>query len=126
MKFICEFRENFIKYRDNLNCKIESSQKAVRNYQDLRTQRNKYFTFRYEYMKTVNYILRLIFFSFFSTIETTSSSSKIPLFSLILNYESHSSKTRSSSSTSNLDSMLRFFEETQGEIYINEASDDSC
>ena len=55
-----------------------------------------------------------------SKTDAPTSNSKIPLFSLFLNYERQSSTNKETGRTSDYEKQTKFFEETKGEVFISE------
>jgi len=90
-----------ILYFDDIHCQMSRSTQVVSSYQEYAKQRTGSFKFQ--------------------STETKSSSFKIPLFSLLINYERKQSETKSSSTDSSFQNDVKFFKEQGGEVYLNQA-----
>jgi len=90
-----------ILYFDDIHCQMSRATRVVTSYQDYAQQRTGSF-------------------NFFST-GTKTSSFKIPLFFLLINYEKKTSETKSSSTDSSFQKDVKFFKDQGGEVYLNQA-----
>jgi len=90
-----------ILYYDDIHCQVSQVTKVVSSYQDYAKQRAGSFKF--------------------SSHRSSSSNFKIPLFTLILNYERKESEQRYSSEDSDFQKDVKFFKDQGGEIYVNQA-----
>jgi len=90
-----------IHFRDDVLCQVNTETKFVRSYQD------------YQSLKSDSWKL--------SESSSQRNSFNIPLFSLITNFASQRSSSKSTSSDSQFETETTFFEEQNGEIYYNQA-----
>jgi len=90
-----------ILYYDDIHCQVSQVTKVISSYQDYAKQRAGSFKF--------------------SGRRSSSSNFKIPLLTLILNYEKKESEQRYSSEDSDFQKNVKFFKDQGGEVYVNQA-----